>query len=327
MSFKDICGHEKPVTVLQRAIEKERVSHAYLFFGMGGVGKKTAAETFAKALNCTGSRLDACGKCLSCRKISRGNHPDVMVIKPEGQFIRIQEVRELQNQMRFKPLEGRKRVFIVIDAEKMNIAAANALLKTLEEPSPSNVLILVSARPQQLPATILSRCQQLRFSPLSREDVASYLTAKGGLDAGTAAVLAASSAGSIGKALEMHRDSFLKVREEILQRVCDWREKDLMGIFAVVDAFGRERETIMEGLDILRTWYRDILVYRETGEEDRLVHRDRLETVQAFAGQLSASDILANIQAVHQAIRSIEQNANKQLTLETLLFKLAQPGS
>jgi len=98
-------------------------------------------------------------------KIEKSNHPDVMVLKAAGQFIRIQEIREIQNQMRFRPFEGRKRVFILIDAETMNIAAANALLKTLEEPSPSNILILLSSRPHQLPATIVSRCQKVRFRP------------------------------------------------------------------------------------------------------------------------------------------------------------------
>lgn len=327
MSFNDIRGQEKATAFLKRAMERGRVSHAYLFFGMGGVGKRTAAEVFARALNCREGDHDACDRCPSCLKISHGNHPDVMILKPEGQFIRIQEVRALQNQMRFRPLEGLKRVFIVDDAERMNSAAANALLKTLEEPSPANVLILISSRPHQLPLTILSRCQRLRFNPLTRDQIAAFITAKLDIDHETAALLAASAGGSIGKALELHQDAYLKIRDEIIGKISGCRREDPLGILGLVPVLGKERESLLEGLDILRTWYRDILIYLETGDADRLIHRDRLEAVKACAGAMSVRDALESIQTVNRASSAIERNANKQLTLETMLFKLAHPFS
>ena len=327
MSFKDIFGQEKQVSFLKGAMEKGRLSHAYLFSGIEGVGKRTVAGIFAKALNCADGQFDACDCCPACLKIERTNHSDVMLLKPEGQFIRIQDIREIQNQMRFRPFEGRARVFIIIDAERMNIAAANALLKTLEEPSPGNILILLSARPHQLPMTIISRCQQLRFSPLSRTDVAAYLMAKLNLDKGTAAVLAASSAGSIGRAIEMHKDSYLCVRDGIIEQIVRCRKDEPMRALAVVDAMGKERGSILQGLDILRGWYRDVLVYRETGEAERLIHRDRLAIVTSFATGLSVSEVLENVTAIDKAVSAIERNANKQLTLETLLFKLTHPFS
>ena len=326
MSFKDICGQEKQIAFLRGAMEKGRLSHAYLFFGMRGVGKKTTAEVFARALNCRDGRLDACDECPSCLKIGNGNHPDVLILQRSGQFIRIQEIRDIQNQMRFKPFEGGTRVFIIVDAESMNIAAANALLKTLEEPSSSNILILVSSRPHQLPMTVLSRCQQLRFGPLSREEIAGYLTAKLNLERQEADVLAASAEGSIGKAVEMHRDSELKVRDAIVEGISMCRKEDPVAILSMVDVLGKEREDVLKGLDILRTWYRDVLVYGQTGEEDRLVHRNHLEKVKSCAGRMPVSDVLKNIEALNHAAGAIERNANKQLTLETLLFKLAHPA-
>src|SRR5271157_2129025 len=184
MSFKDVYGHEKQIRVLQTAMQRDRIPHAYLFYGAEGIGKRTVAEVFAKVLNCATGRdsLDACDVCPSCIKIDHGNHPDVITIKAQGQSIKIQEVRELQEQMKFSPFEGGKRIFIIIDADKMNIASANAILKTLEEPSAANILVLLTSRPHQLPATVLSRCQHLRFSPLRRETVASFLEEKSSLD-------------------------------------------------------------------------------------------------------------------------------------------------
>ena len=178
MSFKDIYGHEKQISILQTAAARNRIPHAYLFYGMEGVGKRTVAEVFTKALNCRSNSVDACDECPSCVKIDRGNHPDVIMIRAEGQFIKIKEIRELQEQMKFRPLEGRKRIFIIDDADRMNIVSANALLKTLEEPSASNILILITARPHQLPMTILSRCQHVRFNPLQTRNYCLILTGK-----------------------------------------------------------------------------------------------------------------------------------------------------
>jgi DNA polymerase-3 subunit delta' len=174
--------------------------------------------------------------------------------------------------------------------------------------------------------TILSRCQKLRFNPLSREEIAVYLSGKLSLDGRTATTLAALAGGSIGRAIEMHKDSYLSVRDGILERISRCcRQGDPVNVFGVVAALGKERESILQGLDILKGWYRDIVVYRETGEVERLIHRDRLETVKVFAGSLSLSEVLENISAVDKAVGAIERNANKQLTLETLLFKLARP--
>jgi len=326
MSFKDIVGQNKPITFLQNAVKRGRVSHAYLFSGPRGVGKRTTAEVFARALHCLRESLDACEKCPSCLKMVRGNHPDRMILKPEGQFIRIQEIRELQNQMRFRPVEGGKRVFIILDADRMNSAAANALLKTLEEPAAANILILISSRPHLLPLTILSRCQQVRFSPLETEQIAYYLTREKQVDRETAIVLAASAGGSIGRALELHEESYLNVRNEILRRVMAFRKENPVAVLSLAGALGKEKESIMEGLDILGTWYRDILVYRETGDAARLIHRDHLEAVRLWADNMAVSDLLHNITAVSRASGAIEKNANKQLTLEIMLFRLVHPS-
>jgi DNA polymerase-3 subunit delta' len=202
MTFGEIYGHGKAIAILKTVIKKDRIAHAYLFYGMEGVGKRTTAAVFARALNC-GAENPPCGDCASCRRAEHKNHPDIVTITEEGPIIKIGTVKELMAQMKFRPREGRMRVFIMPEADRMNPAAANALLKTLEEPSAGNVLLLTSARPHALPMTILSRCQHLRFPPLPREEVARFLQEKKSIAPDAAAILAASSGGSIGKALEM----------------------------------------------------------------------------------------------------------------------------
>jgi DNA polymerase III subunit delta' len=326
MSFKDVYGHEKQIRVLQTAMSRDRIPHAYLFYGAEGIGKRTVAEVFAKALNCATGRdsLDACDVCPSCIKIDHGNHPDVITIKAQGQSIKIQEVRELQEQMKFSPFEGGKRIFIIVDADKMNIASANAILKTLEEPSAANILVLLSSRPHQLPATVLSRCQHLRFSPLRRETVASLLEEKFSLDHKSAQLIALSSGGSIGRAQAMNDESYLTTRATVLDIIARIKTRDPLKLLSALNDFGRERKDIMERLGILITGYRDALVYKETGDRESLINQDYLDIIKSVAESESARDIVNCIRAVDRAVHVLNQNANKQLTLEVMMFTLGR---
>lgn len=324
MSFKDIYGHEKQISVLQTAAARNRVPHAYLFYGTEGVGKRTVAEAFSKVMNCRSNSVDACDECPSCVKINHGNHPDVVMIRAEGQFIKVKEIRELQEQMTFRPFEGRKRIFIIDDADRMNIVSANALLKTLEEPSASNILMLITARPHQLPMTILSRCQHLRFNPLQRETVAAYLQEKVSLDSQTSFLISLSSGGSIGRALTLHDDSYLTTRSAVFDVMAKLGKNDPFVVLSLANDFGQERREIMERLGILMAGYRDALVYKETGEADRIINQDYIDVIQSVAENATGCDILDNIRAVDRAFHALSQNTNKQLTLETMVFKLSR---
>jgi len=263
-----------------------------------------------------------CDACASCRKAEHNNHPNIITVQAEGQFIKIGAVKEIQARMAFRPREGR-RIFILREADRMNAAAANALLKTLEEPSADNILLLTTARPHALPLTILSRCQHLRFSPLPTGEVARFLREKEGLETAAAEILAASSGGSIGRAVEMNREDYLALRNAILELFAEDNPEDLLKRLAFAGRFGTEREEILERLRILRNGYRDGLVLRETGEKERLMFRDRVAVIEAVAGRLSGRDLLRNIAAVDAAMSAIAQNANKSLTLEAMLIKLA----
>jgi len=325
MPFRSIFGHEKTIAALQSAVKNGRLAHAYLFSGMNAVGKRTTALAFAQLINCENSEgSDACGSCLSCRKIDGGIHPDVQVVAAQGPFIRIGDVRSMQDRMSFRPLEGVRRVLILDDADKMNDVAANALLKTLEEPPPFNILILVSARPHRLPVTVISRCRTLRFRPLPRGTVAAFLRDSAGLEATTATFLASVSGGSIGKALRMDGQAFLDSRRFVFEEILKERRGGLLRILGLVGDFGGTNEEIGLKIDILRTFWRDVLVFKETGEETLLVFRDQIDRIRTFAEVLTGERILDGIRAAEDAAGALERNANKQLTLETMLIKVAQ---
>jgi len=325
MSYRELWGQEKQQDLLQRAIATGRIPHAYLFHGIGGIGKKTCARMFARAVNCeakNGHKIP-CDACMSCVRITHGNHPDVITVKPDGAFIRIKAIRDLQSQTRFRPFEGAKRVFLIEDAERMNDAAANALLKTLEEPNPLNILILITSRPYQLPATILSRCQKIRFDPLPKEVIISFLKDSAGLDDQAAGVIAAASMGSIGKARDMLDNAQPAAVAELIEKyTASDAVKDPLALFVCVDYFGDTREMITERLRTLRNWYRDVLVYKETGDSRRLLHPDLVHLTRCHAEKISGRGILRNVRIINEAYRAIEYNANKQLTLETMMFKL-----
>lgn len=324
MSFGDIYGHEKKIEILQKTLAKKRTAHAYLFSGISAIGKKTLAFEFIKAINCEKSDFlnDACGECNSCRKIQHATHPDVFLVEAEGQFIRIASIRQIQERTICKPLEAKRRAFIIDDADKMNEESANALLKMLEEPSESNILILVTARPYSMPQTIISRCQHMRFNPLSSETIAGFLTSRMEMDNQKAMLLAALSGGSIGNALDLDNEDIVAYRTELLQLLSVTNREDPFSLIRFASFLGQKKKEIRQGLNILNSFFRDVLVFREAGRSEMLINQDNSALVSECAGRLSGEQILQNLKQIEKASDIIQQNVNKSLTLETMAFKL-----
>jgi DNA polymerase-3 subunit delta' len=323
MLFKDIFGHERQIALLKGFMEQDRLPHALLFSGTEGIGKRTTALVFAKALNCLTGNYDACDDCSSCHKVDHKNHLDVIILEAEGQFIKIKAVRELQQQLKFKPWEGKKRVCIIDDAEKMNDVAANALLKTLEEPPSSNVIIIISAQPHKLPATVVSRCQQLRFNPLAEDDIVSFLKERFSLETEAAQVLASSSGGSISKALELHSGAYLSMRNELMEMISGEQMLSPLPLMrlSLVRRFGDDRDEVLERLGILRMCCRDVLFYKETGEKRGLINPDRMDVIGPLAEKLPVKEIINNIKTIDKTLRAVELSADRTLALEVMMLR------
>jgi len=321
ITFGEIYGHDRQKAFLRAAVTAGRLAHAYLFHGCEGIGKKTMAGVFAAALLCDRGADEACGSCLACRKVKSGNHPDLIRMAAEGAFIKMQAVRELMAAMAFRPMEGGRRIFIIEDADRMHHTAANALLKTLEEPAAANVLLLVTAKPFLLPRTILSRCQQLRFSPLPRETVARFLREAAAVDENTARAIAAGAEGSIARARQLLGEDFLEARQEIMGRIADPGVGAPLERLALLRCLGRSKKDIPDRLSLLQSCFRDAMIWKETGDVAALAHADRRDDIRRLA-RLNTEDLLFNLETVAASLRSLEANANKSLTLEAMTFTL-----
>ncbi len=321
MSFQDIYGHEKQIALLKSSITGGRLAHAYLFHGREGIGKKATAMAFAAAILCDRKEAEACHTCLSCKKTSHGNHPDLITITAEGAFIKVQAVKDLLHTIAFRPLEGGRRLFIIDEADRMNQTAANALLKTLEEPSPANILVLITSKPYTLPRTILSRCQQLRFSPLRQETVAAYLDKKESLAGETAVMIAAAAEGSIQRALQLKRDDYLADRKAVIGHIAADHSGDPLQRLSLMRHLGKDKKDVSEKLSILLSCFRDALVWKELPGDQTLANGNEKDAIQAIT-RLTTEDILYNLQTISASIRALEYNANKLLTLEAMTFTL-----
>lgn len=324
MSFTDIYGHENKIDILRKTLIQKRIGHAYLFSGIAAIGKKALALELIKAINCENvdTLHDACGTCASCRRIQHASHPDVFFVEANGQFIRIDSIRQMQERTQCKPLEAKRRAFIIDDADKMNEQSANALLKMLEEPSLVNIIILVTSRPYSLPQTIVSRCQHVRFNPLNTETVAGFLVAEKGIDQQKALLLAALSGGSVGQALDLDKEDTVTYRAELLNLLSTTRRQDPFSLINFASFLGQKKKEIGQGLKILNSFFRDALIFKEVGNADMLINQDHIKYISTCAGGLSGEQILQNIEQIEKAGDILAQNVNKSLTLETMAFKL-----
>ena len=336
MGFADVIGHARVLRILREACRRERVHHAYLFAGPSGVGKELVAFQLFKRLNCLSPvDGDACDRCGPCRKLtadsetSRGDEAelaftfaDLMVLRPEGAFIKIARVRELARRIAYSPVEGHAKTILVRDAHKLHETAANALLKTLEEPATATVFVLVTEAPHLLLPTIVSRCQLVRFGALAREDVARYLRERADVDPEAAGPLAAMAAGSIGRALDLVRNPIVQRRGEWLREVGALPGQSDHAAFAMAETLASERGQLPVYLDILRTWFRDQLLAREGVPIDAMTNIDLADELRAAAALVDRDALLQRLSRIDTAERALHGNANAQLTLDWLLLHL-----
>lgn len=331
MTFKDIIGHNKTIDYLKKAIKKNELASAYLFWGSESIGKKAAAIAFARAVNCLSiDNADACGNCLSCSKIEKGIHPDVRIIAPEGEttegkkskVIKIEQIRAIQNEMAYPPFEGKKRVFIIDNAERMNTEAANSLLKTLEEPARNSIIILVTSRPSYLLHTIISRCQGIRFSSLSAETVKRVLieNGRGEDDAG---LIAAITQGKIGSALNTDpafikekRDGYFHILSNALYRGAD-------ELFFSTERYAKDSGDAEELFEWLYLWLRDIIIFKETGEERYLINLDKSSEIKKWSG-IDTIALLNITRSITDIQRAFTRNINKEFALEKVLMEVKE---
>lgn len=325
-TFEEIRGNTSLVEQLRRSAASGRSSHAYLFLGGAGAGKRLIANTFAKALQCEGEKRP-CDSCKSCHAFNHGNHPDVIYFQPlkNGKTYTIEDVREqLLETVDLKPFQYEKKIYIIEKADTLNIQSQNALLKTLEEPPAHAVFLLLAERAEAFLPTILSRVVVMKIRPLSAETIADYLMQAGHL-AEESHILSAYAQGRIGQALELVEDEgFREMRQDILGKL------EVLPSMSEGDAYllAKDFEVYkndLRFLDIMELWYRDLLTAKSLREEGYLIQRDKKDAIFRAAKEPAAL-LAKKAAAVRTARMRLAQNANFRLTMEVMLMDLKETG-
>ena len=336
LSWSSILGQHRPKEILERALETGRVHHAYLFAGLEGVGKYRAALSFSAVVNCLERSdeefRDVCGTCSSCRKIAGGNHPDVFTVAPEGgsSVIKIDQIRDIEESASKQPHEARYRMVILDDVHTMTTEAANALLKTLEEPATRMRLLLITHQSHQLLETILSRCQMVRFGGLEQEDVLTVLRRE--IDRRedfdkrpepeTLELAAGYGQGSAGRSLEILASGLLAERREMIERVIERPAGRPKSLLDLAESFDDREEDLSDCLDVLKLYFRDLMLHRARRSNEPCVNRDLDDLLDRHADRYTTDELPDIIESIVEAQHELDRNIHGQLVMENLLPEL-----
>ena len=312
-----VIGHEWAVDQLDRALRHGRMRHAYLFTGPAHIGKTTLARALAAALNCTGDE-PPCGHCRACTLIAKNTHPDVTTVEAEGSTLKIDQIRGLQQMLALRPYEARYRVAILRRFHEARPTAQDALLKTLEEPSPNTVLILTANAADSLLPTIISRCQPLHLRPLPIDTVRAALEQDWNAPPDTAQTLAQISGGRIGWAIHaLHNPDDLDQRNATLDLLETILSGNRRARFALIDRLSLDKPALLDMLDVWQGYWRDTLLIAG-GSRAPVTNTDHLDAITQLAGQVGVDSARQALEATRRTISYLDKNTNTRLALEVL---------
>ena len=311
-----IRGQAQAVALLRGLVARKRVPSAMLFTGPTHVGKRTTALALTKALNCRAAHGVGCNACPACRKIDEGVHPDVDVIAADGQFIRIQQIRAIEAKLALIPFEARKRVIVLVEAERMHLESANALLKTLEEPPADTLIVLCTEQPARLPDTVRSRCMRVRFVPLDEATVDALLPLADFAEGPPRQFLRRFAQGRLRPELS-DPARVLALRDALLDALAQVAGGDYEQVVTHHAAWSASDDWRLV-LELLETWLRDVVVVHSAGATAALIHEDQREALTAWCRRLTAAQAHAWHRQVLATRDGLLLNVNKALALDAL---------
>jgi len=319
---RPLIGHEWAVDLLLNGLANGRVSHATLIVGPPHIGKATLARVFAQALNCTDGTPMPCGECISCQKVVSGNHPDVRILDEPDKALKIGEVRALQRELSLSPHDGRWRVAVLCEFERATVEAANALLKTLEEPPAPVVLVLTATEAALLLPTIVSRCQVLTLRALPLSLVKDALVSQWGADSAQADLLAHLSLGRLGWAVRALEDgSLLARRSECLNDLASLMSEGRVERLAYAAGLSRDPSLAREVLTLWLGWWRDVLLLAAGSQVD-VTNVDQAALLRQQAKQVTLYQAQRMVDKLRSTLKNLDQNVNLRLALEVLVLSL-----
>lgn len=338
-AFKDILGHEQITLHLQNAITMDKVSHAYIINGPDKSGKMMLAEAFAQTLQCEkleetvaaaggdGSAVEPCMECHSCKQAVGRNQPDIIYVKHEKpNTISVDDIRtQVNNDIVIKPYSSKHKIYIIDEAEKMNVQAQNALLKTIEEPPAYAVIILLTTNADMFLPTILSRCVTLNIKAVADEKLKKFLMSRYQVPDYQADICVAFAQGNVGKAIQLaSSDDFNELKASALQLIKRLKDIDLYEMGEAIKQISEYKLAINDYFDLMMIWYRDVLLFKATGDVNDLIFKDEVYDIKRQAEKSSYNGIEEILKALRKAQVRLDANVNFDLVIELLLLTIKE---
>lgn len=323
--FDDIVGQDSVIAHLKNAIKLSKISHAYIINGEQGMGKKMIARAFSMALQCENGGENPCMECQSCKQALSNNNPDIRwIVHEKPGVISVEEIRkQVNSDVQIKPYKNTHKIYVIDEAAKMNIAAQNAILKTIEEPPGYVVIILLTDNKEMLLSTILSRCVSVELRPVNKDIIEKYLTKKEGIADYRAKAVSSFASGNIGKAIKMAiSDDFIDLKDNVVRLARNIGRMTVADIMAAVKETSTYKDNIYEYIDLLIIWYRDILIYKACNDENEIIFSEYAKYIREQAEIVTYESIENVLKELDSIKGKMRINVNFDMIMELLFIAM-----
>ena len=325
-TFEQVIGHNDVIEHLQRGIKEDKVSHAYIFAGEKGAGKKMLAEIFAATLQCDDKGGNPCEKCKSCIQAASENHPDIIWVTHEKASIGVDDIRnQVNNDIAIKPYSSPYKIYIIPDGEKMTEQAQNALLKTIEEPPHYAVILLLTENVNTFLPTILSRCVTLQLKPVAPQLIKKHLMEQLSIPDYLAELSASFSQGNVGKAIRYaSSEEFSEIKKDTVHMLKHVDEMKNYEIVQFIKSMAEKKKEVYDYLDLMLLWYRDVLMFKVTQDPNGLLFADELSAISKQASDKQYEGIEEIINSIEKAKVRLKANVNFDTAMELTVFVMKE---
>lgn len=337
LDFKHIVGHEDIKNHFKLSIKNKKISHAYLIVGEDDSGKLTLANAFARALQCENldpqvdlEDIDACGVCPSCKQYSNNNHPDVIYVRKTKNLydIGVDDIRDqVIGDIIIKPYSSPYKIYIIDEAEKLTEQAQNALLKTLEEPPEYATLILLTNSINSIINTVQSRAVTLQVKAIEKHIIKDYIISEHHIPDYQADLIATFAQGNLGKAITLSQnENLIEIKDEVVKLI---KNLDNLDNYKIIDTVknlikDKNKDEIMNILDLIILWYRDVLIYKTTKNPNILLYKDELKAISKQCERVSYEGLQEILKTIEETKNKIDINVNKETSLQLMLFTIKE---
>lgn len=325
--FREVLGNEEIKMHFLEGIRTKRISHSYIINGEQGMGKMTVAKAFAMTLLCETGEEEPCMQCHSCKQCMSDNNPDIIYVQHEKpNLISVDEVRsQLVSDITLKPYSNPYKIYIIEDAQLMNVQAQNAILKTIEEPPQYAVILLLTTNLDMLLPTVQSRCVTLNMQPLKKDVIKEHLMKKERVVDYQADVISSFASGNLGKAKALVTSpEFMEMQEEVVQLMRHIKDMQAYEVVAAVKRVADFKYTVQDYLDFMLMWFRDVLLYKASMDVNALIFKNEIRTIKQQAAVSSYSGIEEILQGIERAKVRLKSNVNFDITIELLFLTIRE---